>query len=172
MIVALVGLFGSPDGSRASDRPESSASRSGQTTNVATTTPASAPGESDVGQASDYNVVFPAGTRITGNTLTVNLLKGVADPRNPGELTLAIDIRGTSTVPWGTNFSSTDFLLDIGDTNRAPVNFFSDVLDYRTSKDAVLEFAVPDAPRTFTLIAFAAAAREDEIHLPIVLRQR
>lgn len=108
------------------------------------------------------DVSFPGGTRITdnrsnarGSDITYDFLGGTAEPRSAGELTLALTVRGTGTGPVDALFSVDTFRLRVGDANRAPVDFFSDVVVVDTWMEQVLEFAVPDAQGTHTPTAFS-----------------
>jgi hypothetical protein len=121
-------------------------------------------------------VTFPGGTRITdkrsngaGGDITYDFLGATAEPRNPGELTLVLTVRGTGTGPVDANFSVNTFRLRVGDTTRAPVNFFSDVVEVDTSMEQVLEFAVPDAPGTHTLRTETAKGK---VELPVEVQPR
>ena len=175
MLVALNGIFGGRNEPQASNRSASTAA-TGADTRIATTTEVPAVDASSAGQASTYTVAFPRGNRITGGIhedLVYEFLKGSAEPHNPGELKLALQVRATSNNPSSSNFGSNDFRLRVGDTNRGAINFFSEVVLYKTSMDRVVEFAVPEAPGAFTLIALTGyGGAGGEVKLPIVLRRR
>jgi len=174
-VVALNGVFGGSNDPQASNPPASSTSGDGGTI-LATTVESTAGGVSGAGASSAYRVAFPRGTRITGGIhedVVYEFRKGVAEPFNPGELKLALTVRATSNNPSSSNFGTSDFRLRVGETNRAPVNFFSEVVDYKTSIDRVVEFAVPEAPGTLTLIALTGyGGAGGEVRLPIALRRR
>ena len=148
LLVALNGIFGGPNEPRASNRPASSAA-AGAGTTTATTTETRPVEASDAGAASTYKIAFPSGSRITGgihDDLVYEFLKGSAEPLNPGELKLALSVRVVIEQSVQQQLRSNDFRLRVGDTNRGAANFFSEVVQYKTSMDRVVEFAVPEAP--------------------------
>ena len=178
MIVALNGIFGGtnePHASPAATVP-SGAVRSTTTLGSTTTNGAVTVKASVTPRAAAYSVRFPRGARLTGGIhqdFVYDFLRGSVEALNPGELKLALTVRGTSNRPSSSNFGTSDFRLRVGDTNRAPTNFFSEVVDYKTSIDRVVEFAVPDRPGTVTLIALTGyGGAGGEVRLPIVLRRR
>jgi len=176
LLVALNGIFGGPSAPQASNRAVSSDATDGGARITTTTIETRATEASDGGRASTYKVAFPRGTRLTGGIhedVVYDFLGGAAEPLNPGALKLALTVRATSKNPSSSNFSSTDFRLRVGDTNRAATNFFSEVVQYKTSIDRVVEFDVPEAAGTFTLIALTGyGGAGGEVKLPIALRSR
>jgi hypothetical protein len=175
LIVAVNGLLGDPDEPQASNRPAAGVSAE-TTEGVTTKIRAATPTTPKTDQAATYHVTFPGPTRVTaqrrsghGVDATYDFLSATAEPRNPGELTLATTVRSTATGDVDANFYSGDFRLRVGATNRAPVNFFSEIVLTKTSMEKMLQFAVPDSPGTFTLIVLNG---DDEFEVPVAMRRR
>ena len=166
MVVALNGVF-RDSGEQPSAPPVTPALGAGvgaSDTTTPETTAASKPG-----QGAAFVVTYPGGTQATIRDLVYKVRRATVEPRNPGELTLAVPVQVTVNSAYDVAFGTGDFRLRVGDTNRAPVNFFSEVAPHDTSTEKTVEFAVPAEPGTFMLIVKPS---DDEVELPIKLQRR
>ncbi len=170
MIVALSGVLGG------SDEPQSAAPVTpdieaalgagarqlpGATLTTVTTTAAQ--------PSALYDVTFPGGNRATASKQVYEFRSGSTEPRNPGELTLAIAVRTTNHGDYDAGFSDSFFRLGVGDQRLAPVSdLLNEVVAADTSQDAVLEFVVPDAPGTYTLYVKYG----DKVEVPVRVARR
>ncbi len=166
MIVALNGLLGDPDKaeSAAPVTPDIEA-----TVGAGVTTSPGATVASEAQPSGVYNVTFPSGNRATASYQVYEIRNGTIEPRNPGELTLALAVRTTNTGDYDANFWDRSFRLGVGDVKLAPVSsMLNEVVAADTSEDAVLEFAIPDAPGTYTLFIDYG----DKVGVPIKVARR
>lgn len=162
LIVTLSGLLGDSAEPPASNT-RGVVERAAGTTIKSTEAAATATFEPE--QAATYDVAFPRGTRATGEQLVYDLRGATAERRNPGELTLAITVRVTNTRDYDDNFWDSLFRLRVGDVKRAPISGLNEIVASDSSMDGVVEFVVPDAPGTHTLVI------EGKFELPIKLRR-
>ena len=167
MVVALNGVF-RDSGEQQSAPPVTPALAEGVGASDATT-PETAPA-SKPEQGAAYVVTYPGGTRVTIRDLVYKVRRATVKPRNPGELTLAVPVQLTVNQAYDAYFGTSDFRLRVGETNRAPVNFFSEVALHDTSMEKTVEFAIPDRPGTAMLIL--GPTQDEKVELPIKLQRR
>lgn len=160
MIVALNGLPGDSGDSASTAAVTPTV---GAVSGAGATTPPAATETREAVQSAAYDVTFPSGNRATASEQVYELRGGTTQPRNPGELTLALAVRATNDGEYDSNFWDRSFRLGVGDAKVAPVSSLNELLPAGTSKDAVLEFAVPDAPGTYTLYVDYG----DKVELPV-----
>jgi len=165
MVVALNGMFG--DSSEQSAPPVTPALDAG--VGARDTTLAGTTAGSQTGQMAAYIVTYPGGTRATIKDIVYKFQRATVEPRNPGEFTLAVPVQATVNREYDAYFGTSEFRLRVGDTNRAPVNFFSEVVPHDTSMEKTVEFAVPAKPATVMVIVEDGS---DRVELPVKLQRR
>lgn len=152
LISAITGLVVAVQQLRPSDHP---AAQTGAEANALSTSPANQTSTGGTSQSSATlasRVSFPVGRHAQVNGLRYDILSATTRVSNPGQLSLALEVKLSNPGGYDANLWSRTFRLRVGSDTSAPTNLLDDLVHGGTAGTGEVDFALPAATRVATLL--------------------
>ena len=100
--------------------------------------------------------------------LQYQILEAVVEPKDPQNSILTIKIRCSNDGPYGFNFWSASFKLDIDDLPTAPLGYYdlNELVDSHTAKDGTIAFELPNNAKSLKFLIYEG---NNKIEIPVSL---
>ena len=115
-----------------------------QTTNPTSGNAAQPSGTSAARSQATRSLPLPQTTQIRNDSAVYQLLAARVDPYSPGKVALHLSVRMTNNNRYDDNFWAASFRLSSNGTLIAPNSDLDELIAANSSKDAEIEFILPD----------------------------